>query len=102
MNAKIKDVILYYDHKNVLDRVNIVLSFGNYTGLSTGSFDSITRYNNPNQYLNSLLKISGADSFSKIKGCYIRTNKMKAGERLQYMQHILYDDIKMNLKGELI
>lgn len=102
MNALIKDVILYYDNKNNLEKVNIILSFGNFTGLSTGSLDSLSGYNNPNEYLNSLLRVSGAKSFSKIKGSYIRTNKMKPGERLQYMQHILYDDTKMNLKGELI
>lgn len=102
MNAKITHLKIYVDYKRKIDRVNVTLSFGDNTGLATGSFYYLKEYNEPLIYLKNLKKICGVNSDNDIEGSYIRVNDMKPGQQLQYMQHILYDNLKMNTRGELI
>lgn len=102
MNALIKNMTIYTNYKGKIDRVNITLIFGDGGGLSTGSFYYLKELNEPLIYLKNLKKICGVNNVSDIEGSYIRVNHMKAGQQLKYMQHILYDNLKMNTRGELI
>lgn len=102
MNALIKNMTIYTTYKGNIYRVNITLTFGDGGGLSTGSLYYLEELNEPLIYLENLKKVCGVNNVSDIEGSYIRVNHMKTGQQLQYMQHILYDNLKMNVRGELV
>lgn len=100
MNALIENVNISRDRDAKITSINITLKF--YVGgLSIGT-NSQHVLVDPNTYVKNLLLVAGVKGTFNLMGRYIRVNKMRPGQRLEFMQHILNDDIKMNLKGEMI
>lgn len=100
MNALIDSVSFTRNSKLKVTSISITLRF--YTGgLSTCS-DNASLSVDPHTYAQNLMLVAGTNDVRNLMGRYIRVNKMRAGQQLEFMQHIINNDIKMNVKGEMI